>query len=106
MQIGFMGVGRMGSGIAGRILSGDHDLIVYDTVRSMAENMQEKGAAVADSIADVCADREVVFSMLPDDESLLAVLTREHRNDLRRLAVAETPDDDGPVIDQPHDSGS
>ena len=73
MQIGFMGVGRMGSGIAGRILSGGHDVIVYDTVRSMAENMQEEGATVADSIAEVCADREVVFSMLPNDEALLAV---------------------------------
>jgi len=73
MQVGFIGVGRMGSGIAGRILSGGHDLLVYDSVRSMAEKMEEQGATVVDSIADVCAGREVVFSMLPNDTILKAV---------------------------------
>ena len=30
MKVGFIGLGRMGSGMARRILSGGHELAVYD----------------------------------------------------------------------------
>ena len=32
MKVGFIGLGRMGSGMAGRILSGGHELAVFDAV--------------------------------------------------------------------------
>ena len=36
MKVGFIGIGRMGRGIAGRILTGEHDLVVYN--RTPREN--------------------------------------------------------------------
>ena len=36
MKVGFIGLGRMGSGMARRILDGGHELVVYDAVASFA----------------------------------------------------------------------
>ncbi len=74
MQVGFIGLGRMGQGIAGNILKGGHDLVVYNRTRSKADDLEKSGAKVAGSIADACTGREVVFSMLADDNALHEVL--------------------------------
>jgi 3-hydroxyisobutyrate dehydrogenase-like beta-hydroxyacid dehydrogenase len=74
MKVGFIGLGRMGQAIAGRILEGGHDLIVYNRTRSKADALEKGGAKVADSIAAACAGREVVISMLTDDKALAEVV--------------------------------
>ena len=73
MKVGFIGLGNMGQAISGRILDGGFDLIVYNRTRSKAEELEKKGAQVADSIADACAGRDVVFTMLSDDTALNTV---------------------------------
>ena len=70
MKVGFIGLGNMGQAISGRILDAGFDLIVYNRTRSKAEGLEKKGASVADSIADACAGRDVVFTMLSDDTAL------------------------------------
>ncbi len=70
MRVGFIGLGRMGHGMAGRILGGGHDLAVYDQIPELLEKLGEAGATVAGSIDEVVADRELVISMLPHDEAL------------------------------------
>lgn len=70
MQVGFIGLGRMGQAIAGRLLAGGHDLVVYNRTRSKADALEKDGARVADSIADACRGREAVFTMLADDNAL------------------------------------
>jgi len=74
MQIGFIGLGRMGQAIAGRLVDAGHDLVVYNRTRSKAEELERKGAKVADTIAAACAGREVVITMLSDDKALKEVL--------------------------------
>jgi 3-hydroxyisobutyrate dehydrogenase-like beta-hydroxyacid dehydrogenase len=74
MQVGFIGLGRMGQAIATRILGGGHDLIVYNRTRSKAETLEHGGAKVASDIAGACAGREVVFTMLADDKALHEVV--------------------------------
>ena len=74
MKVGFIGLGNMGQAISGRILDGGFDLIVYNRTRSKAEELEQKGAKVADSIADACEGRDVVFTMLSDDNALGAVV--------------------------------
>ena len=73
MDIGFIGLGRMGQAIAGRILGGGHDLVVYNRTRSKADSLENGGAKVADDVAGACAGREVVFTMLADDKALIEV---------------------------------
>jgi 3-hydroxyisobutyrate dehydrogenase-like beta-hydroxyacid dehydrogenase len=70
MKVGFIGLGRMGEGVARRILGGGHDLAAYDPVPGKAAQLASAGAIAADSIARACEGRDVVITMLPDDRSL------------------------------------
>ncbi len=70
MKVGFIGLGRMGTAIAGRVLNGGHDLTVYNRTRSKADELEKSGATVANSIADACTGMEVVITMLADDAAL------------------------------------
>jgi 3-hydroxyisobutyrate dehydrogenase-like beta-hydroxyacid dehydrogenase len=70
MRVGFVGLGRMGRGIAGRILTGGHDLVVFNRTPGKAGELEEAGARVAGSIAEACRDREVVVTMVADDAAL------------------------------------
>lgn len=70
MNVGFIGLGRMGSGMAARILEGGHDLIVYDVMPQSTAKAAAAGARVASSVADLCAGREVVITMLAEDAAV------------------------------------
>lgn len=73
MKVGFIGLGRMGRGIAGRVLGGGHDLVVYNRTREKASELVKAGARVALSVAGACEGREVVITMLADDAALQEV---------------------------------
>ena len=70
MKVGFIGLGRMGGGMAHRILDGAHDLIVYDVVRAQTDEFAAAGARVAASVAEVCAGCQVVVTMLVEDAAV------------------------------------
>lgn len=70
MKVGFIGLGRMGQGMAGRILGAGHDLVIYDQVPELLTALGKAGATIASSVAEVVADREVVIDMLPHDAAL------------------------------------
>jgi len=73
MKVGFIGLGRMGRGMAQRILGAGHDLVVFDVVRAQADELGKAGARVADSVAGACADRDAVVTMLVEDASVIDV---------------------------------
>jgi len=75
MKVGFIGLGRMGKGMAHRILDSGHDLAVYDVVREATAEFAAAGARVASSIADLCEGREVVVTMLVEDATVIDVVT-------------------------------
>ena len=70
MKIGFIGLGRMGQGIAGRVLGAGHELLVYNRTPEKAAALVQAGATTAPSVAAACAGREVVITMLADDRAL------------------------------------
>ena len=72
MKVGFIGLGRMGSAIAGNVLKGRHDLVVYNRSAEKAAPFADQGASVAGSIAEACAGRDVVITMLAHDAALEA----------------------------------
>ena len=72
MRIGFIGLGQMGRGMAGRLLDAGHELVVYNRSRAAAESLQSRGARVAESPGQALA-AEVVVTMLADDAALEAV---------------------------------
>ena len=73
IRAGFVGLGRMGQAIAGRVLGGGHDLIVHNRTRAKAADLEAAGARVADDVAGACEAREVVMTMVADDAALRAV---------------------------------
>ncbi len=73
MQVGFIGLGRMGRGMAQRILEGGHELTVFDVVPEATRPFAEAGAAVAGSIKALAAASEVVVSMLVHDDAIRSV---------------------------------
>ncbi|HEX5459202.1 MAG TPA: NAD(P)-dependent oxidoreductase [Steroidobacteraceae bacterium] len=73
MNIGFIGLGNMGSAIAGRLLEAGHTLRVWNRSPEPARRLAERGAQVAAS-AEEAFRGEVVFSMLGDDHATRAVL--------------------------------
>lgn len=73
MKVGFIGLGRMGQGMAGRIRAAGHDLVVYDAVRTQTDPLAAAGARVASSVLDLCNGRDVVVSMLVEDATILGI---------------------------------
>lgn len=73
MKIGVIGLGRMGRGIAGRVLGAGHDLAVYNRTPGKDADLVAAGARSAATIALACERRDVVISMLADDAALDAV---------------------------------
>jgi 3-hydroxyisobutyrate dehydrogenase-like beta-hydroxyacid dehydrogenase len=73
MKIGFIGLGRMGGGMARRLLGAGHELTVYNRTPEKAKPLSMKGAKVASKVSEAC-DGEAVITMLSDDEALESVV--------------------------------
>ncbi len=72
MKLGFIGLGRMGSGMATRLLQAGHDLTVFDPVPAAMERMAGAGAKTASGLPQLAATCDAIISMLPSDETLRA----------------------------------
>ena len=64
-KVAFIGVGRMGSGMASRLLAAGHSVSVYDPSAAAVAAMVEKGARANASIAHAAAGSTVVMASLP-----------------------------------------
>jgi 3-hydroxyisobutyrate dehydrogenase-like beta-hydroxyacid dehydrogenase len=71
MEVGLIGVGSMGSGIAKSLLRGRHRVTVYNRTRARAEALRPDGAIVASTRAEACRG-EAVITMLADDAAVEA----------------------------------
>jgi len=76
MQVGFIGLGHMGSGMAAKLLQAGHSVTVYNRTRAKAEPFAARGATIAGTPADACKG-EVVFTMLADDAAVEGVVLGE-----------------------------
>ena len=56
MKVGFIGLGRMGQGMARRVLDAGNDLIVYNRTAAKAEDLRAAGATVVENVAAADAD--------------------------------------------------
>ena len=75
MKVGFIGLGRMGAGMAGRVQSAGYPLTVFDAIATQTAPFAAAGARVATSVADLCQERDIVVSMLVEDATILSVAT-------------------------------
>ncbi len=73
MQIGFIGLGSLGTPIAINILESGHTLHVYNRTVSKTKPLADKGAIVAESIGALAKEVDIVFSIVSDDAALKAI---------------------------------
>ncbi len=69
MKVGFVGLGKMGTGMARNLLRAGHELTVYNRTPQKAEALTGEGARVADSPAEAAHGNDAVFTMLSDDHA-------------------------------------
>src|SRR5215469_5276177 len=75
MEIGFIGLGRMGFPMARRLIEAGHKLVAYDTRRDAVDRLVALGAKAATSPKDVADQVETVMVSLPSLDISLKVAT-------------------------------
>src|SRR3989442_2519382 len=77
MNVGFIGLGRMGTGMAANLLRAGHEVTVYNRTPSRARALVEQGAQAAAQVADACRG-DAVITMLADDGAVERLVFGEH----------------------------
>ncbi len=78
MQLGIVGLGRMGGNMTQRLLQGGHDLVVYDPNPQPVEAQVSSGAAGAASLNELVANLDVpraIWSMVPSGDATEATIS-------------------------------
>lgn len=91
VRIGWIGTGRMGAALVGRLLDAGHDVAIYNRTRSKAEALAERGATLVDTPADL-AGRDIVFIVVSASADLIEVTSGDgglltHPVDVPRIVV-------------------
>jgi 3-hydroxyisobutyrate dehydrogenase len=77
-RVAFIGLGRMGYGMAGRYLDAGFQVTVWNRSKAKAEDLIARGAQWATSPEDAAIDADAVVTMVADDEASRAVwLTKD-----------------------------
>lgn len=66
MNIGFIGLGIMGSPMAANLVRAGHTVVGYDMSAERMDALAVAGGKSAGSVAEAIAQAEVVITMLPD----------------------------------------
>lgn len=74
MKIAFIGLGNMGSGMAGCIQRSGRNLVVWNRTAAKADPLVVAGATLAATPASAVADADVVITSLMDDKSILDMM--------------------------------
>jgi 3-hydroxyisobutyrate dehydrogenase len=72
-KVAFIGLGRMGHGMAGRYLDAGFKVAVWNRSKAKAEDLIARGAQWASSPQDAATDADAVITMVADDEASRAV---------------------------------
>ena len=78
MEIGFIGLGNLGTPIAENILHKTQRLYVYNRTASKAQPLIEKGAILCSSIKELAQKCDIVFSIVSDDKALNEITKGDH----------------------------
>src|SRR2546430_8288382 len=78
MNIGFVGVGRMGANMARRLADCDfHVTAVYDVNRAAATKLAgELGCAACQNLSDVTAESDVIITVVSDDAAMRKIFAK------------------------------
>lgn len=74
MEIAVLGLGRMGSTIATRLLEAGNPVVVWNRSRERAAPLVDKGARSASSIPEAVAEVDVALTSLANDQAVREVM--------------------------------
>ncbi len=77
MRIAVLGMGRMGAALAGRLLAGGHDVVVWNRSPGKGAEVVKAGAREASSIAGAIEAVEIVLASLSNDTAVRQVALGE-----------------------------
>ncbi|WP_405165156.1 NAD(P)-dependent oxidoreductase [Nocardia sp. NBC_01499] len=72
-KIGFLGLGRMGSGMAARMLAAGHEVTVFNRSAGKAAELVSAGAVLAATPRAAADQADAVIAMMADDDASRAV---------------------------------
>lgn len=75
MRIAFLGLGRMGSGMAARLIAAGHSLTVHNRTPERAAPLAALGARVARTPREAAQRADIIIGMTADDEASRAMWT-------------------------------
>jgi 3-hydroxyisobutyrate dehydrogenase-like beta-hydroxyacid dehydrogenase len=75
MKIAFLGLGRMGQGMAHLLVAAGYDLNVFDLYPDQAKSLIDAGANFKPTVAEAVAGCDVAISMLPSDPAMNGLVT-------------------------------
>jgi 3-hydroxyisobutyrate dehydrogenase len=73
MKVGFIGLGRMGAGMALNLRKAGYELVVFDLNREAVQPLLDAGASAASSVAELGRVSDVVFTSLPAPKQMREV---------------------------------
>ncbi len=73
MKIGFAGIGRMGSEMAGRLLQQGHEVTVWNRTAAKTKALADAGAQVAATPAELATRSELILTILTDAAAINAI---------------------------------
>ncbi|EFM11736.1 6-phosphogluconate dehydrogenase NAD-binding [Paenibacillus curdlanolyticus YK9] len=76
--VGFIGLGTMGFAMASNLLNKGFDVTVYNRTSAKSEELRALGARTASSPAEASRGREVVITMVSNDDSIRDVYDGEN----------------------------
>src|SRR4029077_13421399 len=77
-HLGFIGVGRMGGPMAGRLIDAGHKLTIFDANRAAMEPLVARGSVGAASARELAAEIETVIVSLPTPDVVREVTLSEN----------------------------
>ncbi len=78
MKIGFIGLGNVGSKLAGSLLRNKFDLTVKDINKNLTENFKKRGAKVTDNAKELAEQTDLIITCLPSPEICAEVMESEN----------------------------
>ena len=75
-NIGFIGLGNLGTKLANSILQANYNLFIYDLNKNSSIELVSKGAFWQNNIKDVLLNSTVVITCLPSPQSIIDVIEK------------------------------
>ncbi len=86
-QVGFIGLGNMGKGMAANLLSKGHQVVAFDTNPQAVQDAVSLGASAGKSPKDVASQCSTLVTMLPNNNIVRQVYTDPNEGILAALKV-------------------